>query len=71
MSLKNITGTVGDVVGAVVGLIKGLIVFFVFANIIWTTGFDPVGGIADLVDSFLGGGLAGLITLLVFLSFLD
>ena len=71
MSLKNITGTVGDVVGAVVGLIKGLIVFFVFANIIYMTQYNPIEGLTMLVDSFLNGGLAGLLVLLVFLSFLD
>ena len=35
------------------------------------TGFDPVGGIIDLVRNFLGGGLAGLIALLVFVSIMD
>ena len=30
-----------------------------------------VGGIIELVDSFVGGGLAGLLALIVFASFLD
>ena len=51
--------------------VKGaLIVLFVFVNIIYSTGFDPIGGIVDLVNTFLDGGFAGLLALLVFLSFL-
>ena len=41
----------------------------IFANILFTTTFDPVGGIVDLVNAFLGGGLAGLLGLMVFASF--
>ena len=51
-------------------MIKALIVLFVFVNIIYSTGFDPIGGIVDLVNTFLDGGFAGLLALLVFLSFL-
>ena len=53
-----------------VGVIKALIVLFVFVNIVYSTGFDPIGGIVDLVNTFLDGGFAGLLALLVFLSFL-
>ena len=35
------------------------------------SGVIPVGGIIDLVRNFLGGGLAGLIALLVFVSIMD
>ena len=67
--MKNVAATINDVSSAVVGVLKGLIVAFVFANILYTTGFDPIGGIVSLVDSFLGGGLLGLLALLVFASF--
>jgi hypothetical protein len=40
----------------------------VFANILYSTGFDPVGGIVDLVNTFLDGGLAGLLALLFLVS---
>lgn len=70
MALNDVTGTVTTAVGGLVSVLKALIVFFVFANIIYMTGFDPVGGIIELVRTFLSGGLAGLLTLLVFLSFL-
>jgi hypothetical protein len=68
--MADVSATVEKWVGGVIAVIKGLIVFFVFANILFTTGFDPVGGIIDLVNAFLDGGLAGLLALLVFVSFL-
>lgn len=68
--MADVSSTVNSVVGGVVGLIKGLVVLFVFANIIYPTGFDPVGGIIDLVGAFLDGGFAGLLALLLLVSFL-
>ena len=68
--MADISSTVENVVGGIVSLIKGLIVLFVFANIIYDTGYDPVYGIINLVDSFMGGGFAGLLALLVLVSFL-
>ncbi len=67
--MKNVAGLINDAAGAFVTLIKGLVVAAIFANILFTTTFDPVGGIVDLVNSFLGGGLAGLLALMVFASF--
>ena len=69
--MKNIAGSINDVASAIVAVIKGLVVAFIFANILYTTGFDPVAGITDLVNAFLGGGLAGLLALMVFASFMD
>ena len=68
--MADVSSTVENVVGGIVSLIKGLIVLFVFANIVYDTGFDPVYGIINLVDSFLSGGFAGLLALLVLVSFL-
>ena len=68
--MADVSSTVENVVGGIVSLIKGLIVLFVFANIITDTGFYPVDGIISLVDSFLNGGFAGLLALLVLVSFL-
>ena len=70
-NMKNVAASINLVAGAVVAVIKGLIVAFVFANILYTTGFDPIGGVVDLVNAFLGGGLAGLLALMVFASFID
>ncbi|MBT3477966.1 MAG: hypothetical protein HOA15_08325 [Candidatus Marinimicrobia bacterium] len=67
--MADFTSTVQGIANSVVGLIKALIVMFVFVNIIYSTGFDPIGGIVDLVESFLDGGFAGLLALLIFVSF--
>jgi|TARA_B100000953_G_scaffold148035_1_gene122617 hypothetical protein len=68
--MADVSSTVQGVVSGIVGLIKGLIVLFVFVNILYSTGFDPVGGIIDLVSAFVDGGFAGLLALLVLVSLL-
>ena len=68
--MKNVAATINDVSAAVVAVIKGLIVAFVFANILYSTGMDPIGGIIGLVGQFLNGGIVGLLALLVFASFI-
>ena len=70
IGMADVTSTVQNAASGVVGVIKALIVLFVFVNIVYSTGFDPIGGIVDLVNTFLDGGFAGLLALLVFLSFL-
>ena len=69
--MKNVAATINEVSSAVVGVLKGLIVAFVFANILYTTGFNPIGGIVALVNQFMSGGLVGLIALLIFASFVS
>ncbi len=69
--MKNVAANINGVAGAIVGVIKGLVVAFVFANILFDTGYDPIAGIGNLVDSFFSGGLAGLLALMVFASFMD
>lgn len=66
--MADVSSTVNNVVTGIVSLIKGVIVLFVFANILYSTGLDPVGGIVDLVNTFLDGGLAGLLALLFLVS---
>ena len=68
--MADVSSTVQGVVSGLVSLIKGLIVLFVFVNILYPTGFDPVGGLVDLVGTFLDGGFAGLLALLLLLSFI-
>jgi len=71
MAFKNITTQINDIISGIVALIKGLVVFFVFANILFTTGFTPIAGIISLINAFLGAGLVGLVALLIFVSFLE
>ena len=69
--MKSALNNVNSWVGGIVGLLKTVIVFFVFVNILYVTNVNPIGGIIVLVDSFINGGLAGLLALIVFASFLD
>ena len=70
--MKNALSNVGGWLGGMVGLLKTVIVFFVFAAIVWPSGLpNVIGGIVGLVHMFLGGGLAGLLALCVFCSFMD
>ena len=59
--MADVNSTVQNAASGVVGVIKALIVLFVFVNIVYSTGFDPIGGIVDLVNTFLDGGFAGLL----------
>ena len=68
--MADVNSPVSNAASGVVGVIKARIGLFVFVNIVYSTGFDPIGGIVDLVNTFLDGGFAGLLALLVFLSFL-
>ena len=68
--MADLNSTVQNAASGIVGIIKALIVLFVFVNIVYSTQFDPIGGIVDLVNTFLDGGFAGLLALMVFLSFL-
>ncbi len=53
------------------GVLKAAIIFFVFAGILFTDSpVNALGGITDFVNVFLDGGLAGLLTLVVLLSWM-
>ena len=70
--MKSALSNVNGWLGGIVGLLKTVIVFFVFAGILWTTGLpNAIGGVMNLIGTFIGGGLAGLLALVVFVSFMD
>ena len=70
--MKNALSNVNGWLGGFVGLLKTVIVCFGFAAIVWTAGLpNVIGGFVGLVNMFLGGGLAGLLALCVFCSFMD
>jgi len=71
MTMKSALSNVNGWLGGIVGLLKTVIVFFVFAGILWPTGVNAIGGIMNLIGTFIGGGLAGLLALVVFVSFMD
>ena len=72
MNIKSVVSTIADGVEGLVGVFTGLIVLSVFAGILFgggVFGVDVVGNITALIQVFLDGGFAGLLALLVLLSF--
>ena len=74
MNVKNIFGMIGDTLTGVFGVLVGLVGVGIMSQIVFGSGWlgiNVVGNISTLVNSFLGGGVTGLITLIVLLSLMD
>ena len=74
MNVKSIFGMVGDFIGGLVGVLGGLVAVGVMSQVVFGTGWlgiDVIGNISGIVNSFLAGGLTGLVTLVVLLSLWD
>ena len=74
MNVKSIFGMGGDFIGGVTGLLGGLVAVGFMSQIVFGTGWmgiDVVGNISGLVNTFLTGGVTGLLTLIVLLSLID
>ena len=74
MNVKSIFGTIGDTLNGLFGVLTGLVGVGIMSQVIFGTGWmgiDVVGNISGLVNTFLTGGVTGLIVLLVVLSFFD
>ena len=66
----NFKGTLNGALNGLTGVVKAASIFFVFAGILFATPDDALAGIMGFVDTFLNGGLTGLLVLVVFLSLL-
>jgi hypothetical protein len=67
-------GTVTDVISSLTGVFVSLVAFAVMAEVLFgagTLGMNVIGNISTIVGSFLSGGLAGLITLVVLFGLWD
>ena len=74
MNVKSIFGTIGDTLSGVFGVLTGLVGVGIMSQIVFGTGWlgmDVVGNISGLVNSFLTGGVTGLLTLIVLLSLVE
>ena len=74
MNVKSIFGMVGDFIGGIAAVLGGLISVGVLSQIVFGTGWlgiDVVANISTFVNSFLGGGVTGLLVLIVLLSLWD
>ena len=68
MNIKSIFGMIGDVLGGLAGVLGGLVSVGVLSQIVFGSGWmgiDVIGNISSIVNTFLGAGLTGLITLVV------
>ncbi len=68
MNIKSVFASVSDVISGLAGVLGGLVTIGIMSQIIFgagTFGFDIVGNISSLVNTFTSGGITGLLTLLV------
>ena len=71
MNVKSIFGTIGDTLSGIFGVLEGLVGVGIMSQIVFGTGrmgIDVVGNISGLVNTFLTGGVTGLLTLIVLMS---
>ncbi len=74
MNVKSIFGTIGDTLTGLFGVLTGLVGVGIMSQVIFGTGWmgiDVVGNISTLVNTFLSGGVTGLLTLIVLLGLMD
>ena len=74
MNVKGIFTTIGETLTGITAILGSLVGVGVMSQIVFGTGWmgiDVIGNISTLVNTFLTGGVTGLIVLLVVLSFFD
>ena len=74
MNVKNIFGIVNDTLSGLFGVLGGLVGVGIMSQVVFGTGWmgiDVVGNISGLVNTFLTGGVTGLLTLIVLMSLID
>ena len=74
MNVKNIFGVIGDTLSGIFGVLCGLVGVGIMSQVVFGTGWmgiDVVGNISNLVNTFLTGGVTGLLTLIVLMSLID
>ena len=71
MNVKSIFGTIGDTLGGIFGVLTGLVGVGIMSQVIFGTGWmgiDVIANISSIVNTFLSGGVTGLLTLIVLFS---
>tara|TARA_R110001592_G_scaffold22145_1_gene88538 strand:+ start:329 stop:559 length:231 start_codon:yes stop_codon:yes gene_type:complete len=74
MNVKGIFTTIGETLAGITTVLGSVVGVGVMSQIVFGTGWmgiDVIGNISTLVNTFLTGGVTGLIVLLVVLSFFD
>ena len=74
MNVKSIFGTIGDTLSGLFGVLTGLVGVGIMSQVIFGTGWmgiDVIANISSIVNTFLSGGVTGLLTLIVLFSLID
>ena len=74
MNIKNVFSMVGDVLTGIGGVLASLVSVSILSTVIFGAGWlgiDVITNISALVNSFLGGGVTGLLVLIILLSLWD
>jgi len=74
MNVKGIFTTIGETLTGITSVLGSVVAVGIMSQIVFGTGWmgiDVVGNITGLVNTFLTGGVTGLIVLLVVMSFFD
>ena len=74
MNVKNIFGMIGDFIGGLVGVLGGLVAVGVMSQIVFGSGWlgiNVIGNLSEIINTFLAGGITGLLTLVVLLGLWD
>ena len=74
MNVKSIFGAIGETLTGITSVLGSVVAVGIMSQIVFGTGWmgiDVVGNITGLVNTFLTGGVTGLIVLLVIMSFFD
>ena len=74
MNVKSIFGTIGEALSGITGVLGALVSVGILSQIVFGAGWlgiDVVSNISGLVNTFLTGGVTGLLTLIVLMSLID
>ena len=74
MNVKSIFGTIGDTLTGLFGVLTGLVGVAIMSQVVFGTGWmgiDVISNISGIVNTFLTGGVTGLLTLIVLFSLID
>ena len=74
MNVKSIFGTIGDTLSGLFGVLTGLVGVGIMSQVVFGTGWmgmDVINNISGIVNTFLTGGVTGLLTLIVLFSLID
>ena len=74
MNIKSIFGSIGEVLSGIAGVLMSLVSVSILSTVIFGSGWlgiDVITNISAIVNSFLGGGVTGLLVLIILLSLWD